>query len=165
MTTSAEVQRGFLPAGAAIPAAVVAAAAAGIAADAVIALIAHRLGVPKDFRPLQAGSFAALTVLGVLAGAIGWAIIGRRSGTPGRVLARLVPIVVAVSLIPDLLLKPAGLEAHATWGGVAALMIMHLAVAACAVTAYRLLLPLPRGRQPAARSTAARPGRRAGDAS
>jgi hypothetical protein len=141
MTTSTEVRQGFLPAAAAVPVAVVAAAAAAIAADAIIA---HHLGAPQDFKPLQVGSFAGLTVVGVLAGAIGWTIVRRRASDPRRVLARLVPAVIAASLIPDLALAAGKLYAHTTWGGVAALMLMHLAVAACAVTAYRLLMPLPR---------------------
>jgi hypothetical protein len=56
-----------------------------------------------------------------------------------------VPAVIAVSLIPDLAVDAGKLYAHTTWGGVAALMIMHLAVAACAVTAYLVFMPLPRG--------------------
>jgi hypothetical protein len=152
MTISTDVRPGFLPAVAALPAAVVAVAVAGIAADVVIALIAHHLGAPRDFKPLQVGSFAGLTVIGVLAGAIGWVIIRRRSGAPRRVLTRLVPAVIVVSLIPDLILGAAKLYAHTTWGGVAALMLMHLAVAACAVTAYWFLLPLPRAAGPISRN-------------
>jgi hypothetical protein len=147
MITSTEVRRSFLPAAAAVPAAVVVAAAVSIAADSLIALIAHHLGAPRDFKPLQVGSFASLTIVGVLAGAIGWAVIRRRAKDPRRLLARLVPAVIALSLIPDLFVGAGKLEAHTTWGGVAALMIMHLAVAACAVTAYRFLLPLPRPRE------------------
>lgn len=143
MTTSTDVRPAFLPTVAALPAAVVAAAVTGIAADAVIALIAHHLGAPRDFKPLQIGSFVALSVLGVLAGAVGWALIRRRSEAPGRVLTRLVPAVIVVSLIPDLVLGAARFFAHTNWGGVAALMVMHLAVAACAVASYRFLLPLP----------------------
>jgi hypothetical protein len=86
----------------------------------------------------------------VLAGAIGWAIIRRRASDPRRLLAWLVPAVIAVSLIPDIALGASGgssssnmMTSHTTWGGVAALMVMHLFVAACAVTAYRLLIPLP----------------------
>ena len=144
MVTSSEVSRSFLPTPVAVLAAVVAAAGVGVAADAVIAVIAHHLGVPAGFKPLQVSSFAALTVLGVLAGAIGWAVIRGRAGDPRRLLVRLVPAVIAVSLIPDLALGVGRLEANTTWGGVATLMLMHLAVATCAVTAYRLLLPLPR---------------------
>jgi hypothetical protein len=145
MTTSTDVRPAFLPAQAAVPAAVIAAAVTSIAADAVIALAAHHLGAPKDFKPLQVGNFAALTIIGVLAGAIGWAVIRRRSTAPRRVLARLVPAVIVVSLIPNVVLGAAKFYAHTTWGGVAALMLMHLAVAACAVTSYSFVLPLRGG--------------------
>lgn len=144
MIASSDTPRSFLSAPAAFVAAVIAAAAVGVAADALIALIAHHAGVTGGFKPLQVGNFAALTVLGVLAGAIGWAIIRGRAENPRRLLAWLVPAVIAVSLIPDLAVGAGHLLAHTTWGGVASLMLMHLAVAACAVTAYRLLLPLPR---------------------
>lgn len=65
-------------------------------------------------------------------------IIRRRAANPAALLRRLVPVVVVLTLIPDLLV---GLALG--WGAIA-LALMHLAVAATAVTAYRRFLPLSR---------------------
>ena len=124
--------------------------AAGLAAagsailDAIIALIARAAGVSHGFQPLWPSSYLPLTVLGVLAGAIGWHIVRRRAGNPIAVLSRLVPAVVVLSLIPDIAVGVGKSQPHTTWGGVMALMLMHLAVAAAAVPVYQRLMPLRR---------------------
>ena len=90
---------------------------------------------------MQPATFTALIVLGVLAGGLGWQLVRTRAARPGRLLSRLVPAVLLLSFIPDLLLGIThGLDA--TWGGVAALMGMHVAVAVAAVTSYSLFLPV-----------------------
>ena len=118
----------------------VGAAAAGLTTTA-IALIARAAGASHDFRPLTPGSYLPLTVLGVLAGAIGWQIVRRRATRPAALLRWLVPVVVALSLIPDIAVG-AGTSPGVSWGAVSALMLMHLAVAAVAVAVYRRLMPL-----------------------
>jgi hypothetical protein len=82
------------------------------------------------------------TVIGTLAGAIGWRLLAARKAGAGRLLTRLVPVVLAVSLIPDLaLLANQNAVPGTTTSGVLALMLMHLAVAAIAVPAYRRFMP------------------------
>jgi hypothetical protein len=82
-----------------------------------------------------------LTVIGTLLGAAGWATVGRVTTNPGRLLRWLVPAIVVVSFVPDLTMlggRPgSGSEA------VAALMCMHVVVAAVGVITYRRVLPLP----------------------
>jgi hypothetical protein len=117
-----------------------AAALAGLAGCAIIAIVARVAGVPGDFTPLVV--FPAFVVIGVAAGAIGWSQVRQRSADPRRLLARLVPAVLLLSFIPDLAVGAARSLPHTTWGGVAALMLMHLAVTASAVPAYRHFLPL-----------------------
>ena len=113
-------------------------------ATAVVATIARGpAGVSHDFRALQPGSYLSLTIVGATAGAIGWAVIRHRSKNPTRLLRRLVPAAVLLSLIPDVMLGATHTQPHTTWGGVAALMVMHLVVTAVAVTSYRRFLPLP----------------------
>jgi hypothetical protein len=124
-------------------AAAVAAVGSAIA-DTVIALIARGAGVSHGFDPLWPSSYLPLTVLGVLAGAVGWQIVRRRAGDPAAVLRWLVPAVVVLSLIPDIAVGAGHSKADTTWGGVAALMLMHVAVAAAAVPAYQRLMPLSR---------------------
>jgi len=118
----------------------VGAAAAGLTTT-VIALIARAVGASHDFKPLWPSSYLPLTVLGVLAGAIGWQIIRRRASRPAIVLRWLVPAVVALSLIPDIAVG-AGSSPGVSWGAVSALMLMHLALASVAVTVYRRFMPL-----------------------
>jgi hypothetical protein len=117
-----------------------AAALAGLIGCAVIAVVARAAGVPGGFTPLVV--FPAFVVIGVVAGAIGWQQVRQRTADPRRVLARLVPAVLLVSFIPDLAVGVTRALPHTTWGGVAALMLMHLAVTVGAVPAYRHFLPL-----------------------
>jgi hypothetical protein len=106
-------------------------------ADAVLALLALAAGAPDDFQPLMAGWYIFLTAVGVVAGAIGWAIIRKVSKDPEALVRWLVPTVVAVSFVPDFLLFGEGGAA-----GVAALLLMHVVVAVVAVFAYRKVMPL-----------------------
>jgi hypothetical protein len=119
------------------------AAVASIAVNALIAVVAHALGASDEFPPLQFGAYAFFTVLGVLAGAAGWAAVRRFSSRPAAVLRWLVPTVVAVSLVPDLLLLTSEGQPGTGVLAVVALMAMHLAIAAIAVPIYRRVMPLP----------------------
>ena len=119
----------------------VGAAGAGIA-TAVIALIARAAGASEDFQPLWPSAYLPLTVIGVLAGAIGWQIVRRRAKDPATLLRWLVPTVVVVSLVPDVAVGFSDSYPGVSWGAVAALILMHLAVAAVAVPVYRRFLPL-----------------------
>ncbi|UUU29315.1 DUF6069 family protein [Streptomyces sp. CA-210063] len=105
--------------------------------NALIAVLAHALGAPEDFDPLEPPSYAFLTALGVLAGAVGWALIRRFDRNPERLLRRLVPSVVVVSFVPDFFLFDEGEVI-----GVVALLVMHVAVAVIAVQAYRRVMPV-----------------------
>ncbi|MGW4215198.1 DUF6069 family protein [Lentzea sp. NPDC004789] len=124
----------------------VAAAIAATALNAVVAAIAHAAGASSQFQALQLPTYAAFTVIGVLAGAAGWGIIRARARNPRRVLRALVPTVVLISFVPDLLVGATGSLPGTSWGGVAALMIMHVVVAAAGVAAYSRVLPLPLAR-------------------
>jgi uncharacterized protein DUF6069 len=139
ITVTPAVRR--LPRAAALPAAIISAVVVADLASYVISAIAHAAGVAHSFSPLQPATFTALIVVGVLAGGLGWQLVRTRAARPGRLLSRLVPAVLLLSFIPDLLIGIThGL--HATWGGVAALMCMHVAVAAAAVASYSLFLPV-----------------------
>jgi len=120
------------------------AAVAAVAANTLIALLAVAAGASADFRPLQPGTYIGLTVVGVLAGAAGWAGVRRWSRRPAGVLRPLVPAAVLVSLLPDVALLRTDLQPHTSGLAVAALMAMHVATAAVAVPAFARALPLPR---------------------
>lgn len=116
---------------------VIAAIVVASIADAVLALLALAAGAPDDFRPLRASSYIFLTAVGVVAGAVGWAIVRKVSNDPEALVRWLVPALVVVSFVPDFLLFGDG---GAT--GVTALLLMHVVVAAVAVFTYRKVMPL-----------------------
>ena len=119
-----------------------AAAAVATALNAAVAAIAHAAGASPEFQALQLPAYATFTALGVLAGAAGWAIVRARARNPRRVLRVLVPAVVLVSRAPDVLVGASASLPGASWGGVVALMVMHVVVTVVAVGAYLRLLPL-----------------------
>ncbi|MFD1545092.1 DUF6069 family protein [Nonomuraea guangzhouensis] len=126
-----------------IAAGLAAAVLAAVVANAVIAVLALAAGASDGFLPLQASSYIALTVIGVLAGAAGWAAVRRWSRRPTAVLRLLVPAVVAVSLLPDIAMFFTAMQPNTTALGVIALMMMHVATAAVAVPLFAWALPLP----------------------
>ena len=122
--------------------AIAVAALGSMAVNAVIAAIARGpLDVSSDFQPLTAPVFLAWTLIGTVVGALVWRAITRRSAHPARLLRRLVPAVLIVSLVPDLLVhldgSMPGTSATAVW----ALVAMHLATAAVAVPTFARFLP------------------------
>ncbi|GAA3847180.1 DUF6069 family protein [Streptomyces phyllanthi] len=130
---AATVRRGPLVVAGGVLAAIVVASIA----DAVLALLALAAGAPDDFQPLEPSSYIFLTAVGVVAGAVGWAVIRKVSKDPEALVRWLVPTVVVVSFVPDFLLFGAGGVA-----GVVALLLMHVAVAVVAVFTYRKVMPL-----------------------
>lgn len=123
---------------------VVALIAAGLAVSVVV-VIARALGVPPlpMFGP---GVYLPFVAVGVLLGMFGWQVVRRVAGNPRRVLTFLVPLVLLVSVVPDVLTGVAGVPLS----GVLTLVVMHLAVGAAAVPLDARLLPLPTHRSAAA---------------
>lgn len=121
---------------------VVLAAAGAVAVNAIIAALAHAAGADDQFKPLTIGAFGPLSVVGVFAGALGWALVRRLARRPAAVLRRLVPVVVVLSFIPDTLLLVGDGQAGTSTLGVVALMLMHVAVATVAVPVFRRVLPV-----------------------
>lgn len=111
-------------------------------ATSVIAFVAHAAGVSDDFDPIAPAAYLTLAVIGVSLASLSWFAIARRAANPRALLTRLVPAVVLISFIPDLLLGANQSEPGTSWGAVAALMLMHLAVAAITVPTLALLIPV-----------------------
>ncbi|BEP14193.1 hypothetical protein acdb102_25040 [Acidothermaceae bacterium B102] len=118
--------------------------AVGIALSAVVAAIAHGAGASDKFQALQVGTFAPLIVIGLVLAVVAWQVARRRAADPARLMGWLVPTVVIVSLVPDVLVGATKSLPHSSWGGVAALMVMHLVVAAAGVLSFARFLPLSR---------------------
>jgi hypothetical protein len=133
-----------LPTVAALAAAIIPAVIVSDAASYLIATVAHAAGVSHSFGPLQFATYTFLIVDGVVAGAIGWQVLRNRVSNPSRLLSRLVPAVLALSFVPDVLIGITHSEKATTWGGVIALMCMHVVVAAAAVAGYTRFLPVPK---------------------
>ncbi|MFJ8026852.1 DUF6069 family protein [Streptomyces sp. NPDC096311] len=111
---------------------------AASAVNAVVAVIARAVAdKPDDFGPLDPGSYIFLTAVGVILGAVGWAVVRRASKRPAELLHKLVPAVIVVSFVPDFFLFGDGGAA-----GVIALLVMHVAVATIAVPVFRRVMPL-----------------------
>ncbi|MFF5301983.1 DUF6069 family protein [Streptomyces sp. NPDC013161] len=131
------------PRGLAVAGGLIGTALVAVAVNAVVSVTARAAGASDDFQPLQPAAYAPLTVLGVLAAAAAWAIIRARSAHPAALLRTLVPVILIVSLIPDVMVGVSDSRPGTSWGAVIALMGMHVVVAAVAVPAYQRLLPLP----------------------
>ncbi|WP_426502196.1 DUF6069 family protein [Dactylosporangium sp. McL0621] len=117
-------------------------AVGGFVVNSVIALTGRALlDAPSEFMPLQPQVYGMLTLVGALAGAVGWHLIASRARDAGRLLRMLVPAVLVLSWIPDVLLLANKSQPGTTTAGVLCLMLMHLGVAAAAVPAYRRLIP------------------------
>ncbi|QUQ69940.1 DUF6069 family protein [Kutzneria sp. CA-103260] len=117
----------------------VAAAVVAIAVNTVIALGAVALNPNGTRMGLDLVAYAPLTVVGVLAGTIGWAAVRRYAAHARSVLRVLVPVVVVLSFIPDFGLLISGMADVVNTVG---LLVMHVVVAAATVTAVSRLLPL-----------------------
>jgi hypothetical protein len=121
---------------------ILAAIVAASIVDAVVAAIAHAAGASDDFQPLQPSAFIFFTVVGLVFGAIGWAIIRRTSKNPEPLLRKLVPTVIGLSFIPDLAMLVSDYTPHSNAVGVVALLVMHVVVAAAAVFTFSKVLPV-----------------------
>lgn len=111
-------------------------------ANGLVALAGVAAGADPATTGLTPPAYITFTVLGVLVGAIGWRLVGRARAAK-RILLVLVPLVLVLSLIPDLLLwltagEPAARTAAVTLG------VMHVATAAVAIPIYLRVLPLRR---------------------
>jgi hypothetical protein len=110
-------------------------------AVAVIAVLARGAGASHAFKPLTPSAYLPLTTIGVVAGGIGWHVVRRRTSRPAATLRWLVPAVVLVSLVPDIGVGVSSGQPGTSWGAVAALMVMHVAVAAIAVAVFQRAMP------------------------
>jgi hypothetical protein len=117
-----------------------AAAVVAVLGNALIALLVSSLAPGGVEKGLLFPEYATLTVAGVLLGTAGWALVRRFARRPRAVLRVLVPVVLVLSLVPDLALLAGGTSV----ANVVGLMLMHVVVAAALVPVLARVLPLPR---------------------
>ena len=120
---------------------VLATVAASAAVTSAIALVAHATGAGEGFAPLQPQIYLTFAVVGTLAALGGWAHIVRIVARSARLLRVLVPVLVVLSLVPDVMLLVTGFIPGSTPAGVIALMLMHPVVAASAVLTGQRIAP------------------------
>ena len=118
----------------------IAAIAAGLVGNTLVAQLALAAGASEDFQPLTPGAYGFFTVVGVVAGLLGWVLVRRRARAADT-LRWLVPTVLVLSLVPDVALGFSD-RPGVSWGGVVALMVMHVVVTVAAVTSFRRFLPV-----------------------
>ena len=118
---------------------VAAAAVVSIALNTAVALGATALNPNGTSMGLQLVAYAPLTIIGVLAGTLGWSLVRRRAANARATLRTLVPLVTVLSFIPDVVLLVTGV---ADVVNMVALLVMHVVVAAVTVTAVSRVLPL-----------------------
>jgi hypothetical protein len=132
MSTALPVQSTALSTPARTAVAVVAAVVAAALVNTVIALVVGALNDAPVEMGLSFAEYGSATLVGVLVGTAGWAMIRRRS-----VLRIAVPVALVVSFVPDCLILLGG----ATLLNVVGLMLMHIVVAAATVAALSRALP------------------------
>jgi hypothetical protein len=109
------------------------AAVATIANLAIYALTDALVDIPERFTPLQPGSVVFMTLLGVALAAGFLRLLAGRTDSPTETFRRIVPVALALSLIPDI-----GIWASGAYDGAAEaqtvlpLMAMHVVAAAAA---------------------------------
>lgn len=126
----------------------VAAVSTGVV-SAGIALASAPLGVPQ-IPQLTPAAVALLSVVASVVGAFGWQLVRRRAADPLRTMRLLVPIVLALSFVPDVLLGVA-LATTTGAGPVLALALMHVTTISIAVAVYTRVLPVARRSAPSER--------------
>lgn len=120
----------------------IAAIAVAGAANTIIAFTAIAVGASSSYAPLMPPVYLAFTILGVLAGYLGWRIIRSRVANPARVLTVLVPVVLVLSWVPDVILAIVQFIPGTTLTGALALGLMHAVVVAVAVPVYARIAPV-----------------------
>jgi len=118
------------------------AAVAALIGNTIVAQVALAAGASEEFQPLTVGAYGFFTVVGVVAGLVGWVLV-RRTANAAATLRWLVPTVLVLSLVPDVMVGFSD-RAGVSWGAVAALMVMHVVVTVVSVATFSRLLPVAR---------------------
>lgn len=135
-----------LPSGRRIALAGLLAIVGSLVADAVLSTIsAATLSPPAYFDKFNAGSYAPLTIIGVVGATVGWALLVRLTSQPQWFVIRAAVVVTIVGLIPDV-----ALLSNNPTGAVIGLMVEHLVIAV--ITTYALLKVAPAGSPRAAQT-------------
>jgi hypothetical protein len=109
---------------------------AGLAAGAAVQTPGH-----MPITGLYPAFYVALSILGVLAGTVGWTLIGKYAKRPSRVLRVLVPVVWLLTLVP-LISTGAQSGTPAVWTSMVTLILVHTVTVIIAVLVFVRMLPV-----------------------
>jgi len=116
---------------------VAAAAVSVVATVSIRAITVSVEAVPSAFSPLHTSSVVFLTILGVVGATVECLVLNALVASPLRTFRRVVPIVLALSFIPDALIWISHAYEHtARAGTVVPLLIMHVAVASICLFSF-----------------------------
>ena len=102
--------------------------AVAVVVNVVIRTVAVSVfGIGEGFQPLGVGPTVFFTVVGVAGAVVVFGLLLRFVRRPVRLFRRVALAVLLVSLVPDLLLLFTGSIPGTTVGGVATLMLEHVA--------------------------------------
>jgi hypothetical protein len=119
-----------------------AAALVAIAANTAVAFAGLAAGASTSFAPLMIAIYGPFSILGIVAGYIGWRIVRGRSSHPLRVLRVLVPVLLVLSFLPDTISAIVGFIPDSSATGFVSLMIMHVIVVGVGVPVFQRLAPV-----------------------
>lgn len=127
------------PSGARVVLATLVAIAGSLLADAIVVVIAQAV-VPgtKGYVHFQFADYAKLTVIGVIIACVAWPVTTRITSMPRWMFFRMAILVTVVLWLPDLYILMLGQPGNA----VAALLVMHLAIALVTYNALVHLAPV-----------------------
>ena len=117
------------------------AAVVAVVANSIVALAGLAAGANSAFAPLMLAVYGPFTILGIVAGYVGWRVV-RRSSRALLLLRVLVPVLLVLSFVPDAVSLLLGFIPGTTVTGFVALMIMHPIVVAVGVPVYQRLAPV-----------------------
>ena len=106
---------------------------ASLALNWVVLWLALTAPFVESFDALSVPPVTLLSAAGAVGATLVYAVLSRRAERPDLTFVRLASVVLILSFGPDLALL--GVDPDATVGGVVALMVMHVTVAASCVWA------------------------------
>lgn len=119
-----------------------AALAVAAVVNSAIAFLALAVGADARMGALSPGVLVPFTIVGMLLATGGWLLVRRLAPQPRRLLRVLVPVLLALSWIPDLGVGLSGAMPGVTVAGIGALMAMHVVAVVVAVPALQRIAPV-----------------------
>lgn len=102
-----------------------------VVVNGLVVIAADAVGVAPGLEPLAIGPVTLFTALGVVGATVVYAVVERVAARPRRTFVGLAAVVLALSIVPDVVYVPT--MANATVAGAATLALLHVTTAVIAV--------------------------------